>query len=74
LDEISCGYAVFGDFLPGFSVSNIPLRPPPKRYEEQPRLFCMAFPLGNASLIILQRKTNEGKENDVVKSYKARAT
>jgi len=29
LDEISCGLAVFGDFLHGFSVSNMPPRPPP---------------------------------------------
>ena len=28
MDEISCGFAVFSDFLSGFSVSNIPLRPP----------------------------------------------
>ena len=26
--EISCGFAVFGNFLHGFSVSNRPLRPP----------------------------------------------
>ena len=28
LDEISCGFAVFSDFLRGFSVSNRPLCPP----------------------------------------------
>ena len=27
-DEIYCGFAVFGDFLRGFAVSNRPLRPP----------------------------------------------
>ena len=30
MDEISCGFSVFSDFLRGFAVSNRALRPPPQ--------------------------------------------
>ena len=34
LDEISCGFAAFSDFLRGFSVSNRPLCPPRERVQK----------------------------------------
>ena len=41
LDEISCGFAVFGDFLRGFSVSNRPLRPLLLVFSDTPKRYCM---------------------------------
>ena len=37
LDEMYCGFRIFGDFLPGFSVSNRPLYTPSKSTVQSPR-------------------------------------